>query len=91
MLGHLPQAESSTPLSYRQRSCRLRVGLISKKKHRLMEDAQSVAGFGGQLCYMVGIEEFMANGETKKFRRLNLFQWLTMEMDRWDCLMILSE
>ena len=37
------------------------------------EDSQSVAGFRGQLCYVVDPGEVLV---------VDLFQWLTMEIDR---------
>ena len=45
-----------------------------------MEDSQSVAGFVGQLCYLVGPGEVITDGKTEEFNRLNLLQWLTMEI-----------
>ena len=49
----------------------------------MTEDDHPAAGFGGQICYVVGQREIMAVGEDEKFMRLNLFHWLSMEMDMW--------
>ena len=32
---------------------------------------------GGQLCYVVSPAKVVAVGEVEKFKRLNLFQWMT--------------
>ena len=48
----------------------------------MTEDAQSTAGFAGHLCYVVGLREVVVDVEAQKFKRLNLFQLLTMEIER---------
>ena len=45
----------------------------------MTEDAQSAAGFVGQLCYVVSPGKVMAYDEAQKFKRLNFFQWMTKE------------
>ena len=57
-----------------------------------LDQAPFVAGFGGQLCYVVCPGEVMADDvEAYNFKRPNLFQWVTMKMDMWVHLMILVE
>ena len=45
-----------------------------------MEDAKSVAVFGGQLCSMESPEEVMGNGKVKKYKKWNLISWLALEI-----------
>ena len=66
--------------------------LSRKNLERQRMDGPSVAGFGGQLCYMVVFGEVMADSKTENFKRLNLLSWLMMEITaRWMCLTIIPE
>ena len=49
----------------------------------MMEYVQTVAGFGAIVDTSLTQGEVMLVGEAQKFKRLNLFQWQTMEIDRW--------
>ena len=46
-----------------------------------MEDAHSLAGFGVELCEVVAPGEVKGDGKAERFRGLNVFQWLTMEIE----------
>ena len=48
-----------------------------------VKDAQLTTGFVDQLYNVICATEVMAQGEAKTFKRLNLFKWITMEIDRW--------
>ena len=51
-----------------------------------MEDAQSVADFGGKFCLVVGPGKVMVDGEAyNMFKSLNLFQWIASEVNSDDC------
>ena len=49
------------------------------------------AGDKSKLCDVVCPGEVMVEGEASTFQRLNLFHWLTMEIDRWVHLAIIPE
>ena len=55
-----------------------------------MEDAQSVTAFGGwfRVVFFPGV--VIAKSEATTFKRLDLFHWLTMEINRLVHLTILS-
>ena len=56
----------------------------------MTEDAECVLGFGGLICDGVDPGEVIADCEAYKFKRLNLLKWVTMEMNRWVCLILLG-
>jgi len=74
-------------IELRQRTWRQRV-LIIQEKLGTLKYPQYEADFGGQICFVGNLGEVMTRG---KFKRLDLFQSLTIEMDRWVCLTILPE
>ena len=49
----------------------------------LTEDAQSEAGVGGQLGYVVCPRKLLADGESQNFERLNFFQDVCLG-SRWE-------
>ena len=65
--------------------------LIFRGKTWINGGCQFAAGFEGQLCYVVSPGNVMADDEGSKSMRLNLFQWMTKEIDRWVNLTILLE
>ena len=55
-----------------------------------MTDVQDVTVFGSQLYYLVIPRDRMTEGETY-FKRVNHFQWMTIKIDLWVHLMVLSK
>ena len=50
-----------------------------------------MADIGSQLCYVVSLGEALADGGAEKIKKLNVFQWVTMEIDWWVHLKIVLE
>ena len=46
------------------------------------KDAQLAAGFGGHLCYLRSPGKVIDDNDAYNFKRLNIFQWLIMEIGR---------
>ena len=54
-----------------------------KELFGMAENAQPAADFGGQHYHTVSQGEVAFDGEAFQFKRLNLFQWLSMDLNRW--------